>query len=112
MSILDGKLNHPATWWSITGPDGFGGDKFAQPVLIDTRWEDIQVKFVGRVDHAEKVSNAVVYVDRDMAEGDYLCLGDQTASVNPSAVVGAYKIERFDKTSDLRNVDNVRRAVL
>lgn len=112
MSLTDGKLNDSITWWSITGPDGFGGDKFAAPVLISGRWEDRQEKFIGQLDRQEKVSNAVVFMDRDAALGDYLCLGNQTSQSNPTSVVGAYKIEKYNKTPNLRSLDYVRRAVL
>lgn len=112
VSILKGKLPHKITWWAVTGGDGFGGDQVAAPVLIDGRWEDREEKFVGLLDRREHVSNAIVIVDRDMALGDYLCLGDQTSQVDPSLATGAYKIQVYRKISDLRNLDYVRRVIL
>jgi hypothetical protein len=111
-SILDGRLPHRVTWWRVTGPDGFGGDSFATPVLIDARWEDRQETFYGALDRRELVSKAVVFVDRDMSVGDYLCQENQSSQSNPAVVSGALKIQRFDKMPDLRSLDAVRRAVL
>lgn len=112
MSITDGKLKNPATWWPSTRPDGFGGTILAAATLIDTRWEDRQETYIGTLDRREHISNAVVFPDRDLAVGDYLCLGDQTASPDPTIVAGAFLIQRFDKVPDLRGLDYVRRAVL
>lgn len=111
-SLLLGKLPHRLTWWRVTGPDGFGGDSFGTPVVIDGRWEDRQETFYGALDRRELISKAVVYVDRDMSVGDYLCQGNQSAQPNPTLVVGALKVQRYDKMPDLRNLDVVRRAVL
>lgn len=112
MGILSRKLPHTITWWRSTGGDGFGGDSFAAPELLSARWEDRQETFYGALDRRELVSKAVVILDQDVAVGDYLCQGDQLASANPTSVKGAHKIQRYDKVSDLRNVDWVRRAVL
>lgn len=112
MSILEGKLPNKLTWWRVTGNDGFGGDSFASPVLIDGRWEDRQETFYGALDRRELISKAVVFVDRDMSVGDFLCRGDQVAQSSPVAVSGALKIQRYEKIPDLRNLDVVRRTVL
>lgn len=112
MGILVGRLPHKLTWWRVTGGDGFGGDTFAAPVLIDGRWEDRQETFYGALDRRELVSKAVVFVDRDMAVGDYLLQGDQVGQSSPVALPGALKIQRYDKIPDLRSLDIVRRAVL
>lgn len=84
----------------------------APPVLLSVRWEDRQEKFSSSVNRQELVSNAVVYLDRDVSVGDYLALGNQLTQNDPSVVPGASKIERFDKMPDLRNLDSVRRAIL
>jgi len=110
-SILTGRLPHKLTWWSVTGGDGFGGDAFASPVVIDGRWEDRQETFYGALDRRELISKAVVHVDRDIAVGDYLYQGE-SALASPTTLSGALKVQRFDKVPDLRSLDAVRRAVL
>ena len=112
MGILDGRLPHTLTWWRVNGNDGYGGDSIATPVVIKGRWEDRQETYYGTLDRRELISKAVVHVDRDISVGDYLYQGDQSATANPSAVVGALKVQRFDKIPDLRSLDAVRRAVL
>ena len=112
MSFLTGKLPDKATWWPVSGNDGYGGDTVSAPVLIDTRWEDRREKFFGALDKRELVSNAVVMMETDISVGDYLCKGDQTGQANPATVAGSYKVQRFDKIPDLRSLDSVRRAVL
>lgn len=112
MSFMSDKLMEDITWWSVTAGDGYGGDAVASPVLIKGRWEDRQEKYIGQIDRRELISNAIIFTDRDVAVGDYLCRGDQVAQVNPTLVGGAYKIQQFRRVSDLRNVEYVRRAVL
>ena|SRR5256885_6192849 len=106
-----GMLTQKATWWSVS-PDGFGGDTFAAPVLLDCRWENRQETFIGQIDRRELVSNAVVFLNQDVSVGDYLVEGDQTLQANPTGITGAFKIQRFDSIPDLRNLHKVRRAVL
>lgn len=104
-------LKQKATWWPVT-PDSYGGDVFGTPLLLDCRWEDREDVFIGQIDRRELVSNAVVFLDRDISVGDYLFEGDQTLVADPSALVGSFKVQRFDKIPDLRNLEAVRRAVL
>lgn len=110
--IMSDKLPQTLTWWAASGGDGFGGDLFAAPLAIKGRWEDRTEKYIGQLDRRELISNAVVFVDRDVAVGDYLVQGDQTAQANPTLVAGAYKVQQFKRVSDIRNVETVKRAVL
>jgi hypothetical protein len=112
MSFMTDKLPHDITWWSTSAGDGYGGDQFATPVLIKGRWEDRQEKYIGQLDRREAISQAIVFVDRDVAIGDYICLGNQVAQASPAVVTGAHKIQQFRRIPDLRNVETVRRAVL
>jgi hypothetical protein len=108
--IAERGLLQDATAW-VVAPDGAGGDTFSAPVAVKCRWEDRAEKFVGPLDRDEHISMAVVYVDRNLAVGDYLFQGVSVAA-NPSLVAGAYKIRRFDKTPDLRNLLVLRKAYL
>jgi len=107
---VQGLLKQKATWWSVT-PDGYGGDAFGVPTTIDCRWEGRAETFVGQIDRRELVSNAVVFVGQDISVGDYLILGEYE-DADPTALKGAYKIQRFDRVPDMRNLSVVRRAVL
>jgi hypothetical protein len=109
--VTDRALDQDITWWAVS-PDGYGGDAFAAPVLIQGRWQDRQELYIGQVDRSEHISKAMVFVDRDIAVGDYLCQGDQTAHSDPTVLGGAYKSQRFDSITDLRNANTLRRATL
>lgn len=111
MQVQNRYRKQQATYWP-TSPDGFGGDTFSTPVLIMVRWEDRREKYVSQLDRQEVVSKAVVFVDRDMKIGDYLCLGNYVSNPDPSSLSGAYKIQKFDLVTDLRTVSTMNRAVL
>lgn len=110
MRVLTTALRDDGTLWRVT-PDGYGGDTYSAPIAIKCRWEDRQETYIGPIDRTEHISNAVVFVDTDVAVGDYLLKGVSVAS-DPSILSGAWKIQRSDKFTDLRNVSTMRRAML
>lgn len=89
-----------ATYWAPGVNDGFGGVGFANPILINCRWQDQPVLFrdaSGR----EVTSSAVVYPDRRLEIRGYLSLGDMAAagsgaggSLGPRGVSGAREIRQ------------------
>lgn len=112
-SIMTNKCPHKITWWRVTSGDGFGGDLVAAPVVVDGRWTDKSETFIGQIDRRELISSSIVYLlSQDVGPGDYLALGDLSAQANPSTVVGAYKIQRYMKTPNLRSLDYVRKCFL
>lgn len=113
LTLFTGLCNQKITWWSVTGADGFGGDVIAAPVVVQGRWQDKAETFIGQVDRRELISSAVVYLEsQDIAVGDYLANGDQSATQNPSILKGAYKVQRWQKSPDLRSLEYVRKAFL
>lgn len=78
------NMNQQATYWATNTPDGFGGFNFASPVLISCRWQDKDT-LVRNSEGDEVVANSVVYVDRQLAQEGWLCVGDLTASLSPVA---------------------------
>jgi len=109
-NIADRALIQDATLWTVS-PDNFGGDTFGSPVPVKCRWEDRNEKFTSPTDPSEQVSRSIVFLDRNANVGDYLFLGTSVAS-DPSVVVGAFKIRRFDKCPNLRNLLIVKKAYL
>jgi hypothetical protein len=82
------NMHEDLTYWSPGVNDGFGGTTFGSPVEIKGRWQDSQTLFrdaQGR----ERVSEAVVYVDRELATGGYLVRG---ISAEASPTAGAKEI--------------------
>jgi len=113
VAIATRGLKQTATWWAVT-PDGTGGDLFGAPVLVACRWENRQETYVGQIDRREHVSKAIVYVDREVAVGDYLALGDHSAVSSPVDLSGdiADKIQRQQLFPDLRNIEAQYKAIL
>jgi hypothetical protein len=108
--VASRALNQDATLWAAS-PSGYGGDAFTAPTLVKCRWEARHETFVGILDRREIISNAVVFIDRDVEVGDYLAEGDQTAQADPTTIT-AFKVQRFDRLTDLRSLTTLRRAVL
>ena len=114
--VEDNFLTQAITYWGSPQSDGRGGYTYEDPVAISGRWSDKHELYIAN-DATEKISNAVVLVDRDVDVGGYLALGDYTDSSSsfisdPSNIDGAYRIEAFGKTADLMDEDYVRRVWL
>lgn len=105
MSIHDDTITH----WS-TAANGFGGFTFGAPNVINGRWEQRSELF-RTPQGEEKVSEAVVFVEEDLEEGDYLYLGE-SSEVDPTSLVGAFRIQRFVRIPGLRRLRVQRKALL
>ena len=104
-------LKQTATRWTVT-PNGYGGDTFGTPTTLKCRWEERNETFIGPVDRREHISQSVVFTDTDLAVGDYLCLGDKTATADPTSIPEADKVQKFNRITDLQNIAVIRRAML
>ena len=96
---IDKFLKQDITWWGSAVPNGSGNFTYATPTTIKGRWEDLHQLFV-TVTGEEKVSDARVFVDRDLIEGEWLYLGVSTEA-NPQDVSGAHRIRRYKKIPSL-----------
>lgn len=108
--VADRALKQTATLWRVS-PDKFGGDLFSAPEVILCRWVDKAEKFISPLDSNEYTSNSIVHVQTNMLPGDYLFLGE-TDQTDPTELPGAFKIQRFDKIPNLRNLMLIRKAYL
>ena len=111
-------MDHPSfrqdiTYWPVTGSDGFGGFLYGPPVLLRGRWEDTQALFID-ANKEEVLSSAIVYLGTDIDTGDYLGLGDYTDPVvdRPTTLTTAFRIRQRSRTTDLRNMQALRKAYL
>lgn len=100
--IVNRGLKQDATLWTVTS-NRSGGDAFSVPIPVKVRWTDVSERYIGSLDRQEHVSSSVVHLDRSARVGDYLVLGTSTA-LDPTLVQGAAKIQRMDKTPNLRNL--------
>ena len=63
-------------------------------------------------DNEEEVSEAIVFLGIDIGVGDYLGQGDLTATSDPTSIAGPFRIRQRQKTTDLRNLQALRKAFL
>jgi len=103
-----------AVWWERSATPGPSGSyTFGNPVEIKCRWVDQVAEFVN-AQGQEQTSKSKVYVDREMKPGDWLRLGEMESDMtnDPFEHEGAYEIQRFDRTPNLRATEFLLTAYL
>ena len=119
-SFIARLCTQTAVYWGSPVNDGYGGKTFDDPVEISCRWEDTieSINRVGARLGEEIVSQAQVYVTTDVEERGYLYLGtlddlDSGEEADPTTIVKAYMINRFDKIPAMRSSNEfLRKAYL
>jgi hypothetical protein len=107
-----GGHHQDLTYWAPLGEDRYGRKTFSAPGIIKGRWEDKAEEFTATGGQSV-VSKAVAAVDRDLAVGGYLALGNHLALADPELLTGvAQEIRVFQRAPDLRNVGVHRKAVM
>ena len=109
MGVFERNLKQDITHWTAT-PDGYGGFTFGSPSTQKGRWVNRNVLFNDAAGE-EVVSNSIVNLSLDVAEGDYLYEGKSTEA-DPTTLDGAARVRRFNKFPDLRKLNTVRKAFL
>lgn len=110
MNPADRNLKADLTYWAPGAQNDYSVVTFAAPKRIRGRWQD-HVLQITKPNGDEAISRAVAFVDRDVVVGGYLAEGDQTHAADPH-LAGAYEIQAFQRTPDLRNLSTERRAYL
>ena len=104
MRILKRMLKQDAVYWGVTGFNPSGEPEFAAPIDIKCRWEEVSEVFLS-VTGADEVSNAIVYVDRDVVVQGQLRQGKvanlPVPNGHPSDNPGSYAIRKFEKLPTL-----------
>ncbi|KKM27946.1 hypothetical protein LCGC14_1569620 [marine sediment metagenome] len=108
---VERNMHDNVTHWPNAGSDGFGGFTYGAPVTFKGRWEDKNVLFLTLAGE-EETSNAVVYVPQAVAIGDYLGQGDLTADADPTAIDGPFRIRGYNRSTDLRGLNQIMKAIL
>lgn len=102
-------------YWAPTGRfDSNGQAKYRPPVELKCRWEDVAEVFLDEKG-ANQVSNAKVYVDRDVKIQGILWLGrmsDLISQMDPTKNPGYYQIRKAGKLPTLRANDFLRETYL
>lgn len=112
MGIISKMRKQTCTYWARLGTDGSGQPRFADPIDIKCRWEDETVEFLDQ-EGAKQISNAIVYVDREVTLGGVLRLGavaDIGTSLSPNQHRDAYHIRKLGKLPNLRNTETLLTA--
>jgi len=113
--FLKSKLTQTAVYWGTPVKDGYGGFTYAAPIEIKCRWED-KAEIFKSLDGVEKVSNAIVYVDRDLSTEGFMMLGDlddlDSSQEMPDDKV-TYEILKIEKSRALNKKGKyIRKVVL
>lgn len=93
------NMHEALTYWPPGGNDGYGGVLYGNPIAIAGRWQDKRILFrdaQGR----ETVSDAVIYVDRELALAGKLFRG-VSLELNPPAL--AKEIRDLQQSPSLDN---------
>ncbi len=106
MSLISRMRRQTAVLWSqgdLT-PDNFGRPQVIAPVEIKCRWEDKREEFISFAGERD-MSQSLVYVDRELKNGDILLLGTLsgvTDPVTPKNNAGAFEVKGFAKLPNIR----------
>lgn len=102
------NLIHTLTYWAPAGNDGTGGTEYAAGVEISGRWQNKAVMFrdaQGR----ETVSEAVVYVDRELAIAGRILYG---VSTEAEPVAAAKEIRQTGASPSLGGESTLYKVML
>ena len=114
MSLISRMKKQTCVHWSRTGVNSRGRATYATPVEKECRWLDKAERYINLNDE-EKVSHSIVYVD-GVKVGDVLLLGTLSDSGldtdDPLKNDGAWQVDRYDATPNLRNTETLYKAYL
>ena len=122
MSLISRMRKQTAVYWALLGADSagvvdyddYGQPQYTDPVEIACRWEEVTVEFLD-AQGTRQISNASVYVDRDVDLGGVLMLGELTDITDddiPKENDNAWEIRRYEKMPNLRNTEFLRTVYL
>lgn len=103
------KFPQLITYWAAT-PSGDGGFTFSAPISLKGLWEDKQ-ELVADATGNQIVSQAIVYLNTEVAINGYLFLGTSIAT-DPTTVTKAWQIKNYGETPNVRGTEVLRKAVL
>lgn len=121
MGLIERANKQSAVYFALGGTesggtnyDDHGNLQWAAPVQIKCRWTDKNEIFIS-AQGDERVSHAMVLVDRDLAVGGVLMLGtltDVTDLNDPKQNDNAWEIQAFHKIPDFKAKKFLRKVFL
>lgn len=113
--LAERVLKQDAVYWAPAGVGDDGSETYDPPIGIKCRWDEMQTQFVAG-DGSQRVSLAVVMVDRDLELNGVLwegLLSDPDLNQDdPFDNVGAYEIQGWGKIANRLATKFVRTAYL
>lgn len=103
-----------AVWWERSeDTDRFGKFTFSEPAEIDCRWDDSGSEYRDKNGQVS-VSQATVYPDRILKEGDKLRKGEMSTDEpeDPTSLKTAFEVQRFEQIPNLKNTETLFMAHL
>lgn len=111
MNLVE-MMPHQLTYWPPASPDGFGQVVFGAPVFpVACRWQDTQ-KIFRDASGQEVMSEAIVYLETDLALNGYVVLGDQSAESDPRNLDAAREIRQTNSSASLDGDQALRKVWL
>lgn len=112
MSLIKRMRKQYAVYWPPSENDDFGQPIPQEPIEIRCRWEDVQEEYQD-LKGEKHVSNAIVYVDRELEIDGYLWEGKLSELESEEPVeAGAYEIKKVNKLPNLRATEFLRTVIL
>ena len=114
MSLITRMRKQKAVYWPPGPADGNGQPTWGAPVELSCRWDDDAQQYLDAAGET-RVSNAYVYVDRDLALGGLLRLGLLSATLYPAEPRlndAVYEIRKLMRNPNLRATESLRTAVV
>jgi len=114
MGIISKMRKGYAVYWAPGPPDNYGKTTYpTAPIEIRCRWDDTVVTFIDG-EGEERNSQAVVYVDRELALKGVLWRGRlvDLSSQSPMSNDGAWEIHRLDQNPNFKHTETLLTAYL
>lgn len=120
MSIITRMLKQKCVYWPLASTesggnslDRYGQLQYTDPIEIDCRWENVAKEFVDS-QGTVKISQARVFVDRDVQVGEMLLLGELDSGIdnNPKNNEDALEIKSFGKMPNIKASEFLRTVYL
>ena len=108
MSVIKRMRKQYAVWWERLPADRYGKFTWAEPVEVRCRWDDSGSEYRTMKGQVE-ISQATVYPDRIMRQGDKLRKGEMETdeTLDPTTLDEAFEIQRFEQIPNFRNTETL-----
>lgn len=100
-----------ATRWPAPQDDGLGNLTFSTADLINVRYEN-KSEIFRDAESREVMSNAIIYSQQNINLKEWIVQGDQTGTLDPRTLGGAFEVRKVDVSPDLKGNKQLIKAYL